>query len=76
MLCSQRADAQSRPLTCFCLATPKGTHFLKAVESGEGTHFLSEQLAKVLEDVGPEHIVAVFMDGAWDRESANRFLER
>ncbi|CAL8465879.1 g5415 [Coccomyxa elongata] len=37
--------------------------------------FIFEQLAKVIEEIGAEHIVAVIMDGASANESANKLLE-
>ena len=78
MLCSQRTDLKGRPLLCLCLATPKGTHFLRLVDcsdSAEDGRFLFERLAEVCEEVGPEHIVAVIMDGASANASAGKLLE-
>ena len=78
VLCSQRTNPQGRPLLCLCLATPKGTHFLRLVDcsdSGEDGQFLYERLAEVCEEVGPEHIVAVIMDGASANERAGKLLE-
>ena len=78
LLCDGWTDVQGRPLLNFCLATPKGSHFLRAVDTTgrekDGT-FIFEQLEEVIEEIGPEHIVAVIMDGASANESANRLLE-
>ena len=41
----------------------------------ENGRFIFEQLEKVIEEIGAEHIVAVIMDGASANESANRLLE-
>ena len=69
-------DVQGRPLLNFCLATPKGTHFLRAVDTaGHEKDGQFDRLAEVMEEIGPEHIVAVIMDGASANESANKFLE-
>lgn len=71
-------DAGGRPFTNYFLATPKGTHFLKAVDmSGneENAQFIFAQLAEVMEEVGPEHIVASITDGAAANTAAARLLE-
>lgn len=76
VLCSQRAEG--RPLMLLCVATPKGTHFLRAVDctnADEDGQFLFERLAEVFEELGPEHVVAVIMDGASANQDANRLLE-
>ena len=78
VLCDGWTDVQGRPLMNFCLATPKGTHFLRAVDcSGfeKDGKFIFEKLAEVLEEIGPEHIVTVIIDGASANDSARRLLE-
>lgn len=78
LLCDGWTDAQGRPLLSLCLATPKGTHFLRAVDSSgheKDGRFIFEQLEEVIEEIGPEHIVVVIMDGASANESANKLLE-
>ena len=75
-MCDGWTDAQGNPLLNFCLATPKGIHFLRAVDcSGHDKdgQFYYERLAEVFEE--PEHIVAVIMDGATANDSANKLLE-
>ena len=78
VLCDGWTDAQGRPLMNFCLATPKGTHFLRAVDCtgfDKDGQFIFERLAEVFEEIGPEHIVAVIMDGASANEGAAKLLE-
>lgn len=78
LLCDGWTDVQGRPLLNFCLATPKGSHFLRAVDCTgfeKDGKFIFEQLAKIIEEIGAEHIVAVIMDGASANESANKLLE-
>ena len=78
LLCDGWTDVQGRPLLIFCLATPKGMHFLQAVDCtgfDKDGQFIFERLAEVVEEVGPEHIVAVIMYGASANESASRLLE-
>lgn len=79
LLCDGWTDVQENLLLNFCLATPKGTHFLRAVDStsfDKDGQFIFERLSEVFEEVGPEQIMAVMiMDGASANESANRLLE-
>ena len=78
LMCDGWTDAQGNPLLNFCLATPKGIHFPRAVDcSGHDKdgQFIYERLAEVFEEVGTEHIVAVIMDGASANDSANKLLE-
>ena len=79
LLCDGWTDVQGRPLLNFCLATPKGTHFMRAVDCtghDKDGKFIFEKLAEVIEEIGDEHIVVVIMDGASANESANRLLEQ
>jgi hypothetical protein len=79
MLCDGWMDVQGRPLLNFCLAIPKGTHFVRAVDCTgfeKDGKFIFEKLAEVIEEIGDEHIVAVIMDGASANESANKLLEQ
>ena len=78
--CSAASERTGRAGLCCAsaLATPKGTHFLRLVDCSEcakGGRFLFERLAESCEEVGPEHIVAVIMDGASANESAGKLLE-
>ena len=78
LLCDGWTDVQGRPLLNVCLATLKGTHFLRAVDTSgheKDGQFTFDRLAEVMEEIGPEHIVAVIMDGASANESANKLLE-
>lgn len=78
LLCDGWTDVQGRPLLNFCLATPKGTHFLRAVDCtghDKDGQFVFEKLAEIFEEIGPQHIVVVIMDGASANECANRLLE-
>ena len=78
LLCDGWTDVQGRPLLNFCLATLKGTHFLKAVDCTgfeKDGQFVFDRLVEVIEEIGSEHFVVVIMDGASNSESANRLLE-
>jgi hypothetical protein len=78
LLCDGWTDVQGRPLLNFCLATPKGAHFLRAVDTTgneKDAKFIFDELKKVIEEIGSEHIVAVIMDGASANTSANELLE-
>lgn len=78
LLCDGWTDVQGRPLLNFCLATPKGVHFLRAVDcSGydKDGQFIFERLSEVFEEIGSKHITCVIMDGASANEAANRLLE-
>ena len=71
-------DVCGRPLITYCLATPKGVHFLKAVDSSGNTKngtFIFDRLSEVIEGVGPKHIVAVISDMDTANETANKLLE-
>lgn len=78
LLCDGWTDVQGRPLLNFCLSSPKGVHFLRAVDcSGHDKdgQFIFDRLSEVFEEIGPEHITCVIMDGASANESANKLLE-
>ena len=72
------SDVGGRPLITFCLSTPTGVHFLRAVDStgntGNGT-FIFDAIVEVIEGVGAKHIVAVVSDGDTANECANNLLE-
>ena len=59
-------DTQGRPLLNDVLAMSKGWKLLKVVDTSgteKGAAFLAARLAEVIEEVGPEHITVVIMDG-------------
>ena len=71
-------DAQSRPLLNFMLMTPKGIKFLRALDTSgqEKTgEYIANKMSEVINEVGPEYISAVIMDGASNNVSANEILE-
>ena len=71
-------DAQNRPLLNFILCSPRGQKFLHVLDTSghEKTGaYIAEQLSQVIQDVGPQYISAVIMDGASNNVSANEILE-
>lgn len=71
-------DAQSRPLLNFMLMSPKGIKFLRALDTSgqEKTgEFIADKMSEVINEVGPENISAVIMDGASNNVAANEILE-
>ena len=67
LMCGSWTDPQGRPLLNFCLANPKGIHFLKVVDTSGETKdgaYIYGLLKEVIEEVGAQHIVCVIMDGA------------
>lgn len=71
-------DAQSRPLMNFMLVTPRGTKFVRALDTSgheKSGEFIAAEMSKVIDEVGPQHISAVIMDGASNNVSANVILE-
>ncbi|KAL3136716.1 hypothetical protein ABBQ38_15545 [Trebouxia sp. C0009 RCD-2024] len=70
-------DAQHRPLINFLLTSPKGQKFLRAVDTSGETKdgkYIAAQLTAIMEEVGPEDVIAVIMDGASNNVSANQIL--
>lgn len=70
-------DAQHRPLINFLLTSPKGQKFLRALDSSgsEKTgQYIADLLTEIINEVGPEYIIAVIMDGASNNVSANQIL--
>ena len=79
LLCDGWSDVQGRPLLNFCIATPKGAHFVRAVDTTgyeKDAEFIFEQLEQIMEEIGPEHFVVVIMDGASANVGANTLLEK
>lgn len=71
-------DAQGIPLLNFLLSSPKGINFLHALDTSgqEKTgEFIAEKLSEVIDEVGPQYISTVIMDGASNNVSANGILE-
>ena len=71
-------DAQSRPLLNFMLVSPKGVKFVRALDtSGQQKpgDFIADKIGEVIDEVGPEYISAVIMDGVYNNVSASELLE-
>ena len=71
-------DAQHRPLLNFMLLSPKGIKFLRALDTSgqeKNGNFIADKMSEVIDEVGPEYISAVIMDGASNNVSANEVLE-
>lgn len=71
-------DAQSRPLINFMLVTPKGIKFVRALDtsgSEKTGEFIADKMSEAIDEVGPEYISAVIMDGASNNVTANGILE-
>ncbi len=72
-------DAQSRPLMNFMLVTPRGTKFVRALDTSgneKSGQYIADKMSEVIDEVGPAHITAVIMDGASNNVSANKILEQ
>ena len=72
-------DAQKRPLLNFMLVTPRGTKFVRALDTSgneKSGQYIADKMSEVIDEVGPAHITAVIMDGASNNVSANKILEQ
>ena len=72
------SDAQHRPLLNSLLCTPRGIKCVRALDtSGNETNgeFIADKLSEIIDEVGPQYISAVIMDGASSNVSANELLE-
>lgn len=78
VLCSDGwTDAQHRPLINFLLTSPKGQKFLRAIDtsgSEKTGQYIADLLTEIMNEVGPEYVIAVIMDGASNNVSANQIL--
>lgn len=71
-------DAQHRPLLNIMLVSPKGVKFVRALDTSgheKSGDYIADKLGEVIDEIGPEHITAVIMDGAYNNVSANELLE-
>lgn len=71
-------DAQSRPIMNFMLANPKGVKFEKSVNSSghvKDGAYIADLLIDVIEEIGPEHVTTVIMDGASNNVAAREIIE-
>ena len=65
-MCKGWTDAQGTLMLELSLATPKGAHFLRIVECTGFTNdeiSIYDELAQIIEEIGPQQIVAVVIAG-------------
>lgn len=72
------ADPQNQALINILLVSPKGTKFLRAVDTSgheKNGAYIADLLSQSIETARVDHVIAVIMDGASNNVSANRILE-
>jgi hypothetical protein len=60
-------SVQNRPIINGLLSTPAGAKFLKSIDTSgdiKDNHYIADFTCAMIEEVGPDKIVAVCMDGA------------
>ncbi|KAL0048466.1 hypothetical protein WJX82_003960 [Trebouxia sp. C0006] len=60
------------------LVSPIGVKFVRALDTSgheKSGDYIADKLGEVIDEIGPEHITAVIMDGAYNNVSANELLE-
>lgn len=71
-------DAQGRPLLNFLLCTPRGTKFMRALDTSgneKNGDYIADKMSEVIDEVGAEYISVVIMDGAASNVAASEVLE-
>lgn len=77
ILCDCWSDGQTKSLVIFSATCPKGTLFLKSVDTSshaDNAHYLFELLESVILEVGVENVVQVITDSSPSYVFAGRLL--